>query len=438
MGQRALGSIRLIHTNCRKHLVGPQLAPAPAPQRHEEQRDDGAAVSGARIGRQAPSLCFATDAVSAQFSGPAADRQQQLPAPSAHMSATTLLQKAARMGATSSSSSFLRGLGLDILSSSPASTSSGKEGAAAAASTARTRPQKKESVESEVDASAAETATARASAAVLTAPLSLEGGLAAELQPANLVQRVLSLFGNVRPGADLSHFQLPATFNLPKSQLQLYGEIVYCDGDDYLSRCGKGKDSLERFTAVVAWSISTTRPPIFGFAPYNPATVHGKRQVRLPKFNETYEMGCPNLLIRLLPGPSVEWSGTVRIVCKDSGLEAELSYHRSNSFMGMGGDGRCVKGKVFRSSNPQDAVFEIDGYWDRTVSLKDVESGEVLVLYDANLSIANLITPEVKDEEGLSSTESAVVWSEVSEAILAKDWEKASEAKRKVEEDISL
>lgn len=66
------------------------------------------------------------------------------------------------------------------------------------------------------------------------------------------------------------HFQLPATFNLPKSQLQLYGEIVYCDGDDYLSRCGKGKDSLERFTAVVAWSISTTRPPIFGFAPYNP------------------------------------------------------------------------------------------------------------------------------------------------------------------------
>ncbi|XP_044441410.1 oxysterol-binding protein-related protein 4C isoform X2 [Triticum aestivum] len=312
-------------------------------------------------------------------------------------------------------------------------------------------------VESEVDASAAPTATAtaRASAAVLTAPLSLEGGLAAELQPANLVQRVLSLFGNVRPGADLSHFQLPATFNLPKSQLQLYGEIVYCDGDDYLSRCGKGKDSLERFTAVVAWSISTTRPPIFGFAPYNPvlgethhvsrgslhvlleqvchkppvsalhatddggnvelvwsqhpvpkfngasieATVHGKRQVRLPKFNETYEMDCPNLLIRLLPGPSVEWSGTVRIVCKDSGLEAELSYHRSNSFMGMGGDGRCVKGKVFHSSSPQDTVFEIDGYWDRTVSLKDVESGEVLVLYDANLSIANLVTPEVKDEE---------------------------------------
>lgn len=47
-------------------------------------------------------------------------------------------------------------------------------------------------------------------AAVLTPPLSLEGGLAAELRPANLVQRVLSLFRNVRPGSDLSHFQVRA------------------------------------------------------------------------------------------------------------------------------------------------------------------------------------------------------------------------------------
>jgi oxysterol-binding protein-related protein 8 len=47
-----------------------------------------------------------------------------------------------------------------------------------------------------------------AAAPVLTPPLSLEGGLAAELRPANLLQRVLSLFGNVRPGSDLTHFQV--------------------------------------------------------------------------------------------------------------------------------------------------------------------------------------------------------------------------------------
>lgn len=58
-------------------------------------------------------------------------------------------------------------------------------------------------VESEGEAEAA-------CAAVLTPPLSLEGGLAAELRPANLAQRVLSLFLNVRPGSDLSHFQVRA------------------------------------------------------------------------------------------------------------------------------------------------------------------------------------------------------------------------------------
>ena len=49
-------------------------------------------------------------------------------------------------------------------------------------------------------------------AAVLTPPLSLEGGLAAELRPANLAQRVLSLFRNVSPGSDLSHFQVRLLF----------------------------------------------------------------------------------------------------------------------------------------------------------------------------------------------------------------------------------
>jgi oxysterol-binding protein-related protein 8 len=300
-------------------------------------------------------------------------------------------------------------------------------------------------------------ATCAAAAAVLTPPLSLEGGLAAELRPANLVRRVLSLFGNVRPGSDLSHFQLPATFNLPKSQLQLYGESVYCagGGQDLLARCarGGGGDGLDRLASVVAWSISTTRPPIFGLAPYNPvlgethhvsagplnvlleqvshrppvsalhatdaaghvdlvwcqhpvprfhgasieAAVGGKRLLRLPKLGETYELGCPSLLIRLLPAPSVEWSGDVRVACRESGLEAQLTYCRSRSFLGIGGDARCVKGRILRSGSG-DVVCEIHGHWDRTVSMKDVKTGQVSVLYDAQRAVANLGTPVVEDQ----------------------------------------
>ncbi|CAO2179712.1 unnamed protein product [Urochloa humidicola] len=271
----------------------------------------------------------------------------------------------------------------------------------------------------------------------------------------------------------------------------MYGEGVYCAGEDLLGRCALGKDSLERLTSVVAWSISTTRPSIFGFAPYNPilgethhvtagslnvlleqvshrppvsalhataaggdvrlvwcqspvpkfngasieATVRGRRELRLPRHGERYELDCPNLLIRLLPSPSVEWSGDVRVVCAESGLEAQLSFCRSKSFLGFGGDARCVRGRIFRSASREETIYEIDGFWDRTVSLKEVSTGEVSVLYDGQRAIGNLATPAVQDHKGVSATESAVVWGEVSDALLKKDWERARQAKRRVEDE---
>ncbi|KAG2542746.1 zinc finger protein ENHYDROUS-like [Panicum virgatum] len=114
-------------------LIGGMFAPssmAPAPQFPD---------LGGGVGRperampgKPPSLCLATDASSSIFSAPvAADRQQFAPppppSPSPHMSATALLQKAAQMGATSSTSSFLRGLGLDASSPSPGASSSGQQ-----------------------------------------------------------------------------------------------------------------------------------------------------------------------------------------------------------------------------------------------------------------------------------------------------------------------
>lgn len=54
---------------------------------------------------------------------------------------------------------------------------------------------------------AEEEAKVQRKAVVLTAPLALEGGLAAEHRPPNLLKQVLSLFRNVRPGSDLTRFQ---------------------------------------------------------------------------------------------------------------------------------------------------------------------------------------------------------------------------------------
>ncbi|KAK9697547.1 hypothetical protein RND81_08G044400 [Saponaria officinalis] len=255
-----------------------------------------------------------------------------------------------------------------------------------------------------------------------------------------------------------------------------------------LTKCVKGETAVERMIAVVAWTVSTLRPLMFGVVPYNPilgethhaskstlnvlleqvshhppvsalhatddtnqiellwcqyavpkfygakveTVVHGKRKLNLVQRGESYVMNSPKLLIRLLPKPGVDWVGNVKIMCEETCLEAELSY-KSASFFGFGGSNRIVKGKIIDSSS-SNTLYEITGHWDRTVHIKDTTDGKTKVLYDAKDVISDLPTPTLKDPEGVWPSESAVVWAELSKAILSKDWDKAREAKLAVEE----
>ncbi|KAM1067463.1 hypothetical protein FF1_022705 [Malus domestica] len=251
-------------------------------------------------------------------------------------------------------------------------------------------------------------------------------------------------------------------------------------------RCNKAETPHDRFTAVVSWSISTLRPVIFGIAPYNPilgethhvtrgnlnvlleqvshhppvtalhatdekenlemiwcqhptpnfygtsveTEVRGKRQLKLLNHGETYEMNSPKLLIKFLPLPWVDWVGENRIRCHETGLEAEL-YYGSNSW--IRGNPRTIKGKIFDSTT-YELLYEIHGRWDRTVKMKDVSSGKETVIYNANEVISELKTPIVTDLKGVWPSESAAVWGLLSQAIIGKDWGKAREAKKAVEE----
>ncbi|XP_022756558.1 oxysterol-binding protein-related protein 4C isoform X2 [Durio zibethinus] len=324
---------------------------------------------------------------------------------------------------------------------------------------------------------------------VLTRPLSVDGDSDIDYRAPNLSQRITSLFKSVLPGSDLTRLKLPPLFNYPKSHLQCYGETVYCIGSDMLSRCNQADNSIERFTSVVAWSISTLRPALFGCAPYNPilgethhvsratlnvlleqishhppvsalhatdekqnieliwcqhcvpnfhgawveTEVQGKRQLKLLCRGETYEMNSPNLLIRLLPMPAVFWTGNVRIRCPENGLEAELRYGPKSSFLGLRGSHRSVKGKICETSTRK-TLFELNGHWDRTVTMKHNDSGKQTVIYNAEEVLSGLKAPIVNDPQGVQSTESAAVWRELSMAIMSQDWEKAKQAKNAVEE----
>ncbi|GAV59005.1 LOW QUALITY PROTEIN: Oxysterol_BP domain-containing protein, partial [Cephalotus follicularis] len=274
---------------------------------------------------------------------------------------------------------------------------------------------------------------------------------------------------------------IPPLFNIPKSHLQCYGESVYCTNNDMLSKCNNGETSLDRLISVVTWSISTIRPLIFGVAPYNPilgethhvsmgslnvlleqvshhppvtalhatddkeniqmtwchhavpkfhgttveTEVQGKRQLKLLNHGETYVMNAPKLLLRFLPVPGVEWVGNVRIQCLETGLQADLCY-KPNSFLGKS----AITGKIYEASSLK-TLYEIDGHWDKTVAIKDTNNGKVTIIFNAKEVISGLTTPTIKD--AVWPSESAVVWSEVNQGILSKDWEKAIEAKKAVE-----
>lgn len=61
--------------------------------------------------------------------------------------------------------------------------------------------------------------------------------------------------------------------------------------------------------------------------------------------------------------PAIEWIGKQRIQCRETGLEAELTYG-GTSFLGLRGNPRSIKGKIFDSSSLK-PLSEIDGIWDR-------------------------------------------------------------------------
>ncbi|RWR97951.1 oxysterol-binding protein-related protein 4C isoform X1 [Cinnamomum micranthum f. kanehirae] len=295
------------------------------------------------------------------------------------------------------------------------------------------------------------------SGVVIAPPLSLEGGLAGEHKTPNILQCVLSLFKNVQCGSDLTRFELPPLFNMPKSQLQCYGESVYCIGEDILSKCSNGKTNLERFVNVVAWSISHNRPVNFGATPFNPVlgeTHHvsrGTLNVLLEQVSHhppvsalhaTDEKANVELVwcqsaIAKFHGASVEavihgkrqlkllkFESSVRI----TGLEADLCY-KGNSFLGLGSSPRFVKGRIFYSSS-METIYDIEGHWDRMSKV-----GKRWFIYNGKEAISKLETPVLKDPKVVLPTESAFVWGEVKPRYVEQNWEKAKAAKKSIERE---
>lgn len=89
------------------------------------------------------------------------------------------------------------------------------------------------------------------------------------------------------------------------------------------------------------------------------ATIHGRKELKLLEFNETYEMNSPKLCIHLFPVPRVEWIGDVHIHCKQSRLKALINF-KGKSFFDLKGSSTEIGGKIMNNEK----LYELRGNWD--------------------------------------------------------------------------
>ncbi|KAL3688147.1 hypothetical protein R1sor_014456 [Riccia sorocarpa] len=323
----------------------------------------------------------------------------------------------------------------------------------------------------------------------LSFPDSKEAHHGGDVKQKNVVFRVLDVLKGIRPGSDLTSFQVPPQFNLPKSQLQCYAEMVYCCPQNLMEQCSDGTTQMERFLAVVRWFISTVRPVPFGKAPYNPilgethhvtagnlsvlieqvshhppisalhatnskrkiqlsnwnkpiprfyghsveVTVEGKNYLTLGEHEETYLTTSPKLTLKFFPNHGSEWTGETTVTCEKSGLEASINF-KAKSFLGLRGGSNRVTGKI-RSIGSSNVLYTIHGNWDDIVMLEEADAEKKTVLYDRKAALNGLKPPVIKNLQAISPMESVVVWSKVTEGLWNHNWNVAREAKHKVEEN---
>lgn len=297
----------------------------------------------------------------------------------------------------------------------------------------------------------------------------------------------LRLLGNLTPGKDLTSFRLPPGFNMSKSQLQLFGESVCCCSEDTLGACAAASTPLERMVAVLRWHLSTTRPAPFCKAPYNPiqgetnhvssgslhvlleqvshhppvsamyatdeernlrlmwwhkpvprfvgngveVAINGRRLLHLDAHGETFELTSPNLSFRFLPTPVTQWVGTTTIKCEQSGLEAVLEF-KARGVFGFADAANRVEGHIF-SSKTGKKLLTFKGHWDKTVTFKNVESKEEHCVVDCRRAITDVPPFFIQRPKEVAGTDSIVVWSPLTRAILDEAWDDARAAKSSVE-----
>jgi len=143
-----------------------------------------------------------------------------------------------------------------------------------------------------------------------------------------------------------------------------------------------------------------------------------------------YVISMPNMYARgILWGKMVLELGDTCTARNDrNGISADLTFKTKGYFSGAY---NSIAGKIKKGSSESG---EVSGKWSGVMEYKNSKTGEKRVLFDVQKDGDKVAPKWVAPEEEQEPNESRRLWSKLTQAILAKDMDAATEAKTEVEE----
>jgi len=145
-----------------------------------------------------------------------------------------------------------------------------------------------------------------------------------------------------------------------------------------------------------------------------------------------YVISMPNMYARgILFGKMVfELGDTSTARNEKTGLSCDLIFKTKGMFSGTY---NIVGGRVRNNINGSE-IGEVTGTWSHSMQYKEIQSGRQQVLFDVETEGKNMAIMHVQPESEQEPNESRRLWSKLTDAIVAKDMEAATEAKASVED----
>ncbi|XP_040295329.1 oxysterol-binding protein-related protein 11 isoform X2 [Bufo bufo] len=287
--------------------------------------------------------------------------------------------------------------------------------------------------------------------------LSISGGLTPEARMLRFVEYYLTSFHEGRKGALAKKPYNPiigetfhCSWRVPKDCVQTpQSSDTVEDSLDQTPPQEDSADGKDYYTVRFVAEQVSHHPPVSGFYAECPerkmcvnahvwtkskfmgmsigVTMVGEGVLHLLDYDEEYTFTLPCAYARsILTVPWVELGGKVNVNCCKTGYSAAITFHTKPFY---GGKLHRVTGEV--KHNPTNSVVcKIQGEWNSVLEFTS-SSGDPRCVDLTKLPVTR---KRVRPVEMQGPFESRRLWSHVTEALMAKDLEKATEHKRVLEE----